>query len=187
MESTTKIGDLAKTAKEAESEIRESLIVLARCFELQDALDVLRLQRALDESPNELDGRRLALNDDRQKRRELISQKIEYLMARMHAAAGTVNSNVVLHLPAHRAVVGSINRVGITVDEFHELLGSESGRHSFEATRWWDAARDLAQLKNAAAEAGRKTAKGAGVVVVGAAVLWANRAALAGEEPGEEE
>jgi len=148
---------------------------------------VLRLDRVLDASPGELDGRRLVLKDDRQKRRELISQKIEHLMARMDAAAGTANSNVLLHLPAHRAVVGSINHVGIVVDEFHRPLGIEPGRHSLEATRWWDAARDPAQLKHAAAEAGRKAAKGAGVAVVGVAGVWASRAALAREERGEEE
>jgi hypothetical protein len=162
VESTTKIGDIAKMAKKAESEVQELLAVVARCFELQDALDVLRLDRVLDASPDELDGRRLVLKDDRQKRRELISQKIEHLMARMDAAAGTANSNVLLHLPAYRAVVGSINHVGIAVDDFHRPLGIESGRHSLEATRWWDAARDPTQLKNAAAEAGRKTAIGAG-------------------------
>ncbi|MFE4423887.1 hypothetical protein [Streptomyces sp. NPDC056817] len=186
-ESTTKIGDLAKITKEAESQVQELLAVVARCFELQDALDVLRLQRVLDKSPDKLDGRRLALKDDRQERRELISQKIECLMARMDAAAGTANSNVLLHLPAHRSLVGSINHVGITVDDFHRPLGIESGRHPLEATRWWDAARDPMQLKNAAAEAGRKAAVGASVVVVGAAGVWASRVALAREERGEEE
>ncbi|WP_329619378.1 hypothetical protein OG357_01705 [Streptomyces sp. NBC_01255] len=104
MEGTNKIGDLAKTAKELESEVRESLIVLARCFELQGALDLLRPARALDKSPDELEARRRALAVDRQRRRELISEKIERLMARMDAAAGTAHSHVLLHLPAHRAV-----------------------------------------------------------------------------------
>ncbi|WP_329490203.1 hypothetical protein OG618_27410 [Kitasatospora sp. NBC_01246] len=187
LESTAKIGDLAKTVKEAGAEVEELLAVVARCFELQDALDVLRLQRLLDESPDKLDGRRLLLKEDRQKRRELISQRIEHLMARMDAAADTANSNVLLHLPAHRTVVGSINRVGIVVDDFHRPLGIESGRRSLEATQWWDAARDPAQLKNAAAEAGRKAAIGTGVLAVGVAGVWASRAALASEERGEEE
>lgn len=190
-ESTTKIGELAKMAKEAESEVQELLVVVARCFELQDALDVLRLERVLDRSPDELDGHRLALKDDRQKRRELVLQKIEHLMARMDAAAGTANSHVLLHLPAHRTAVGSINNVGIAVDDFHRPLGIESGRHSWQATRWWDAARDSTQLKNAAVEAGRKAAKGAGagvaVVVVGAVGIWTSRAALSAEERGEQE
>lgn len=190
MESTTKIGDLAKTVKEAASEVQELLLVAARSFELQDALDVLRLARVLDESPDKLDGRRLALKDDRHKRRELISQKIEYLMARMDAAVGTANSNVLLHLPAHRAVVSSMNHVGIAVDDFHRPLGIESDRHPLEATRWWGAARDSTQLKNAAAEAGRIAAIGAGVavaVVAGAAGVWASRTALSGEDHGEAE
>ena len=190
-ESATKIGELAKMAKEAESEVQELLVVVARCFELQDALDVLRLERVLDKSPDELDGHRLALKDDRQKRRELVLQKIEHLMARMDAAAGTANSHVLLHLPAHRTAVGSINNVGIAVDDFHRPLGIESGRHSWQATRWWDAARDSTQLKNAAVEAGRKAAKGAGagaaVVVVGAVGIWTSRAALSAEERGEQE
>lgn len=187
VESATKIGDLAKMVKEAESEVQDLLAVVARCFELQDALDVLRLQRVLDKYPDKLDGCRLALKDDRQKRRELILQKIEHLMARMDAAAATANSNVLLHLPTHRAVVASINHVGIAVDKFNKPLGITSGRHSLEATRWWDAAHDPTQLKNAAAEVGRKTAMGAGVAVVGTAMVWASRATLARKERGEEE
>ncbi|MGW4647074.1 hypothetical protein [Kitasatospora sp. NPDC004289] len=187
LESTAKIGDLAKTVKEAGAEVEELLAVVARCFELQDALDVLRLQRVLDESPDKLDGRRLLLKDDRQKRRELISRKIERLMARMDAAADTANSNVLLHLPAHRTVVGSINRAGIAVDGFHRPLGIESGRRSLEVTRWWDAARDPAQLKNATAEVGRKGGMAAAAVAMGAVVVWVGRTALDGEEHGEEE
>jgi hypothetical protein len=186
VESKTKISDLAKTIKEAESEVQELLAVAARCFELQDALDVLRLERALNEPSDKLDERRLALKDDRQKRRELITQTIEHLMERMDAAANTANSNVLLHLPSHRALVGSINHVSITINDFHRPLGIESGRHSTEARRWWDAARDSTQLKNAAAEAGRKAAIPAGAAVVGA-VLWASHAALSEEEPGEKQ
>ncbi|WP_433226234.1 hypothetical protein [Actinomadura formosensis] len=61
MERKTKIGDLATTAKEAESAVREWLAVLARCFQLQDAIAVLELDRVLDASPKELDGHRLGL------------------------------------------------------------------------------------------------------------------------------
>ncbi len=48
MESRTNIGDLAKAAKEAESKGQEWLAVLARCFQLQDAMAVLELDRVLD-------------------------------------------------------------------------------------------------------------------------------------------
>jgi hypothetical protein len=61
MERKAKIDDLATTAKEAESMVREWLAVLARCFQLQGAIAVLELDRVLDASPEELDGHRLGL------------------------------------------------------------------------------------------------------------------------------
>lgn len=162
MESASKIGDLAKIAKDVASEVQELLAIVARCFELQDVLDFLRLDRMLDASPADLDGLRLALKSDRQERREDILRITEALMTRMDTAAGSAKSQVLLHLLAHRAVVGSINYVGIAVDDFHGPLGIESDRDFFEAIRWWDAAREAAQWKTASAEAGRK-ALGVGV------------------------
>ena len=166
VECNTKIGDLAKAAREAETEVQVLLAVAARCFELQDALDVLRLDRVLDASPGELEGHRLALKQDREDRRELIARTTERLVARVDAAAGTDNLKVLLHPTKSRAVVESINHVGIAVDEFHRPLGIQSGRTSLEPTAWWDAARDSRQLKNAAAEAGPKALKGVLAIVV---------------------
>src|SRR4029077_14290979 len=54
-----KIGDLAETAKGAEAEVQKWLVVLARCFELHDAVGVLELDRVLDASPDEIDRQRL--------------------------------------------------------------------------------------------------------------------------------
>ena len=175
VESKTKISDLAEMTKEAEFEVGELLAVLARCFELQDAIDVLRLDRVLDASPGELDGHRLALNADRQARRERVSRETGRLMARMAAAAGMANSKVLLHSAKSRAVVGSANHVGIAVDDFRRPLGIESGRHSLDATRWRDAARDPRQLKNAAAEA-RPVALVMGAAALGALGVLANNA-----------
>jgi hypothetical protein len=55
IEQKTKIGELAKTAKEAEAEVEKWLAVLARYFQLHDAIGVLELDRVLDASPHELD------------------------------------------------------------------------------------------------------------------------------------
>jgi rRNA processing protein Krr1/Pno1 len=181
VESKTKISDLAEMTKEAESEVGELLAVLARCFELQDAIDVLRLDRVLDASPDELNGHRLALNADRQARRELVSRETGRLMARMGAAAGTANSKVLLHSAKSRAVVGSVNHVGIAVDDFGGPLGIESGRPSLDATRWRDAARDPRQLKNAATEA-RPLALVVGAAALGALGVLANNATKKDED-----
>ena len=77
IEEKTKIGDLAETAKEAEAEVQKWLVVLARCFELHDAVGVLELDRVLDASPDELDRHRLGLKSARRDRLELISERTE--------------------------------------------------------------------------------------------------------------
>lgn len=143
VERKTKIGDLAKTSKEAESKAHEWLAVLARCFQLQDAIAVLELDRVLDAAPEELDRHRLGLRAARQNRLDLISRSTERLMARMNAAAGTANTKVLLHPTASRDVVHSSNHVEIAVVDFHGRLGIERGRQSLEARRWADAAAEV--------------------------------------------
>lgn len=140
VEHKTKVGDLARMSKEAESRVQEWLAVLARCFQLQDAIAVLELDRVLDASPEELDRHRLALRATRQNRLDLISRSTEHLLARMDAAAYSANMKVLLHPKPSRAVVDSSNHVAAAVGEFHERLGIERSRQSLEATRWVDAA-----------------------------------------------
>ena len=143
MERKTKIGDLAKMAKEAESKVQGWLAVLARCFQLQDAIAVLELDRVLDAAPDDLDGHRLGLKASRQKRLDTISRSTERLMARMDAAAGTANTKVLLHPTTSPAVVQSREHVASAVADFHGRLGIESGRQSLEAKRWVDAASEV--------------------------------------------
>lgn len=140
LERETKIGELAKASKDAESKVQEWLAVLARCFQLQDAMAVLEIDRVLDASPEELDRHRIALRTARNNRLELISRSTERLMARMDTAAGTANTKVLLHPTTSREVVHSSNHVANAVVDFHGRLGIERGRQSLEARRWADAA-----------------------------------------------
>jgi hypothetical protein len=153
MERKADIGDLAATAREAESIVREWLAVLARCFQLQDAIALLELDRVLDASPEELDGHRLGLKAARQHRLELISRSTERLVGRMAAAAGTANAKVLLNPNKSPAVVQSSNQVATGVHAFHERLGIESGRRSSETRRWADAA---AEVRDKALQTGAK-------------------------------
>ncbi|MGJ9403911.1 hypothetical protein [Arthrobacter sp. KK5.5] len=156
LEQKSKLGDLAKTSKEAETKVQEWLAVLARCFQLQDAIAVLELDRVLEASPAELDQHRLALRAARQNRLELISRSTGRLIARMDAAAGTANAKVLLHPTSSRSVVHSSNYVTTAVVDFHGLLGVERDRQSLEAKRWVDAA---AEVRDKVLETG---AEGAG-------------------------
>lgn len=143
LEQKNKMGELAKATKEAEAKVPEWLAVLARCFQLQDAIAILELDRVLDASPEELNQHRLALRAARQNRLELISRSTERLVARMDAAAGTANAKVLLNPTSSRAVVHSSNYVTTAVVDFHGLLGIERDRQSLEARRWLDAAADV--------------------------------------------
>ncbi len=134
------IGDLADTAKAAEAEVQKWLVVLARCFELHDAVGVLELDRVLDASPDELDRHRLGLKSARRDRLELIAESTEHLLDRMNAAVGVANSKVLFNPKQSPAVVRSSNLVAVEVHEFHELLGIESGHASSETRRWSEAA-----------------------------------------------
>lgn len=143
MEEKTKIGDLAKTSREAESKVQEWLAVLARCFQLQDAIAVLELDRVLDVAPDELNRHRLALRAARQNRLELIARSTKGLMARMNSAAVTANAKVLLHPITAGAVVHSSNHVATGVVDFHGLLGIDLSPQSLDARRWLDAAADV--------------------------------------------
>jgi hypothetical protein len=151
MERKAKIGDLAKTAKESESKVQGWLVVLARCFQLLDAIAVLELDRVLDAAPDDLDGHRLGLKASRQKRLDTISRSTGRLMARIDAAAGTANAKVLLHPAMSAAVVQSGEHVASVVADFHGRLGIESGRQSLEVKRWVDAA---AEVRDKVLEAG---------------------------------
>ena len=142
MEKKSKVGDLAKISREAESKVQEWLAVLARCFQLQDGIAVLELDRVLDANPEELDRHRVALQTARKRRREQIAGRTERLVARMDAAAGTANSQVLLHPLQSGAVIQASNHVATDVVVFNERLGIESGRQTLEARRWTAAAMD---------------------------------------------
>ncbi|WP_371659476.1 hypothetical protein [Streptomyces sp. NBC_00280] len=153
MERKATIGDLAEAAKEAESKAQEWLAVLARCFQLQDAIAVLELDRVLDAAPEELDRHRLGIRIARQNRLDLISRSTERLVTRMNAAAGAANAKVLLHPTKSPAVVQSSNHVVTGVDDFHGRLGIASGRQPSETRRWAVAA---AEVRDKALETGAK-------------------------------
>ena len=140
LENKDNVAELAKTARAAEPKVREWLAVLARCFQLQDAVAILELDRVLDAAPDELDKHRIGLRAGRQDRLDIIAQTTVRLLTRIDAAATSSNAKVLLHPIDSRAVVNASNHVAVGVLEFQARLGIEQSRESLEATRWLDAA-----------------------------------------------
>ncbi|WP_128984610.1 hypothetical protein [Streptomyces roseicoloratus] len=153
MEQKARIGELAAAAEEAGAAAGQWLAVLARCFQLQDGMAVLELDRVKDASPEELARHREGLRIARRNRLELVSRSTERLVARMNAAADEANAKVLLHPTKSPAVVRWSNQVVAGVHDFHGRLGIESGREASETRRWVTAA---TEVRDKALETGAK-------------------------------
>ncbi|WP_207457693.1 Clp protease/crotonase-like domain-containing protein [Herbiconiux sp. SYSU D00978] len=142
MEQKSRVGELAKLSGTAEATVEDWLAVLARCFQLQDGLAVLELDRVLDSSLEDLDRHREAVRAAREKRRDLVSKSTVRLLSRMDAAAAGANQQVLLHPLKAGRVVRSGNEIADDVIVFHRKLGIDGDRSAIEAKPWREAAGD---------------------------------------------
>jgi hypothetical protein len=153
LENKADMDDLVKAARDAGRKVQEWVAILARCFQLQDALAVLELDRVMTTSPHELKQHQLGLKVARQNRLELISRSTVELVERMNAAAAKANAKVLFNPFDSPAVVRSSNRVVDVVVEFHAALGIGQDREGLAAKRWRDA---VAETRDRALEAGSR-------------------------------
>lgn len=143
VEKTSKIADLADLAKQGQETVTEWLGVVARCFQLQEALGILELDRVLDIAPGDVDEHRIALQTARHRRRDVILQTTDLLLSRMDAGAARANAKVLLNPMSAKAVVNARNHVAGGLGEFHVALGVAKGQTSVEVRRWSAAAADV--------------------------------------------
>lgn len=166
LESESHVDDLAKTSGKAARTVHEWLAVLARCFQLHDALAVLELDRVLDATPDELDRHRIGLTSARQNRRELIVHTTARLLARIDAIAALTDGEILRNPFSSRTVTESVERTGADIARFHEVLGVPVERQALEAKRWTQAAVDIRDDAIAkGAEGVRATARASGKAV----------------------
>lgn len=151
LEKEKNIGELADLAKAAPATIVEWLAVLARCFQLQEGLGVLELDRVLGAAPNELDEHRIGLQTARARRRELIAETTSQLVMRMDSAASRANAKVLMNPISARVVVLASNEIAFGVHELQTTLGLADHRQAIEARRWTTAA---AEARDGAVDAG---------------------------------
>jgi hypothetical protein len=152
-----KAGTLKKAMKEVEGDVALYLSVLAKCFELQNQFNEIELHKVFVTAPDRFDDHRLGLTKARDGRRRKVLDRTTCVMDRMNAAAGVAEANVLLHAPAARAVIASLNATAEAVDEFHVPLGIEPQHGEITLTPWRRALRDPEKRHVAAKEAGQKT------------------------------
>ena len=168
-EGESKVRDLAKTAEQVEAEVQEWLAVLARCFQLQSALDVLELDRVLAVAPDELDDHRRGLRTARDNRLKAISEHTELLLDHLGGAVDTANLRILWTRAKSLSVVDAGNHVAGILDDFHQALGIEADMRSWEP-------RQLGRAASVGAQAIQKTKDStpyiaAGTLAVGAVVV----------------
>ncbi len=158
LERAQAVGDVAKAADHARAVVEEWLAVLARCFQLQDAVAVLELDRVLGGAPDELEQHRAGIRVARQKRLDLIAGRVDRLMTRMDDAVGTADAKVLLHPRAAQSINASSRVVGSHVLEFTAGLGIGADREAVAVRRWLEAA---TEAKERALETGAAGFEGA--------------------------
>lgn len=139
-ERTNGVGELTKVSKDAERSVQEWLAVIARCFQLADAVGILELDRVMDASPDELDRHRLGLKAARQKRLDVISRSTAGLLARLDATGQLTNWQVFTSPFKSQDAVKAANNTGEAIVMFHRVVGVSDERQAIEAKRWVDAA-----------------------------------------------
>ncbi len=130
---------MVEPAQELRNGIHEWLAILARCFQLQEALGVLELDRVLEAAPEELDRHRLGLQKARQDRIELIGRTTERLLARVGATAAIANDEVLLNPFESPNLFRSSTEIGAAVTQFNGYLGIDKQGAEIEARGWVDA------------------------------------------------
>lgn len=153
------LGKIAKATKDAEPKVREWLAVIARCFQLQDGVAVLELDRVLDSAPEDLDSHRLGLTNARQKRLDLISSSTNRLLTQMNETVRKANSKVLLNPRDAPSAVRSSNVIATGVLAFRDRLGIESCDVPSDAKRWRQAAGEAVDKALATGSEGVTVAK----------------------------
>lgn len=143
LEGESHVDGLAKASGKAARTVHEWLAVLARCFQLHDALAVLELDRVLDAAPAELDRHRVGLKMARENRRDLIVSSTTRLLTRLDAVADLRNGEILLNPFSSKTVAQSVERTGADIAQFHGVLGVTVERQALEAKAWTEAAADV--------------------------------------------
>ena len=184
---SAKMGDLATKAEAAEPDVQKWLVVLARCFQLQEAVDVLELERRTGQSPELLDAHRRAMWRHRQQRREAVVSHTEDLLARMDAAIERANGKLFWTRAKSMAVVQSGNHVASDVHRFHELLGIEDDPRTWNVKELGRVAKVGSQTIQQTKDKGPTVLKVAGTVAGAIASVAALKALFPGDAEDDED
>ncbi|MGP9725492.1 hypothetical protein ACT3SZ_15895 [Corynebacterium sp. AOP40-9SA-29] len=143
LDDTSDLGDLVSSAKAIETSVQDWLTVLVNCIQLQEAVDILELDRVMGASPDDLNKHRIGLETARSQRWDRMGDSLNHLLTRMDGALSRANESVLFRPLPPRRILRSTDLVTEHVVEFQEQLGLESHRDHHEARKWRSAVGDV--------------------------------------------
>lgn len=157
MEKHKRVGDLNAHLPEIKQQVQLWIGAIARCVSALDDFSALELEHTAAIAPHKLDGKRQAIQEDRQIAIAELSTGVADLMSQMSTSAERANKNVLLHRTKVPKVLGLIEDSRSPIKRLYDALGLELDWDSITAEQWRAALFELEQLKNALSEGGAVT------------------------------
>lgn len=142
LENLTDPGEAKLVATDAVAKVQTLAAVVAHCFELQDSIDEIQIERARSLPPEEIDRLRQGLDLARDTRRERTCERIASALDRMSVVIGAVDSRQLLYPATPGIVRDAIEKVWAIGADFLEILAVPYSPATPSLTRWLDAVRD---------------------------------------------
>jgi len=146
----------------AEEEVSKWLRVLAHCFELQEQMGILELDRVLDGNPDEIDQHRLGLHTAREERMKMFRTATETVLARLGAAADAANSKVLFNPIDSPKTVAALNETALNILGIWSTLDIDSSHESTGALMWREAAAEQLDKARDISASGMDKVRGGG-------------------------
>lgn len=125
---------------EAAQSIGEWQALIARCFQLDDAMGILELDRVMNDSPEEIESHRRALRAQREKRIALVEKQTNRIFESIARASQVAYEGKLLHPANSRAIANSARAINEGTAEFVQPLGIANGAGEVTERRWVEAA-----------------------------------------------
>ncbi len=155
--------------------------MIARCFQLAVALDLLEFERSSAETPDKALAYDQGMIMSRLGHREPIAERTRCLLDRVDQAVRLANEKIFWNRVNAGVVVEAANRLGADIHEFHQLLRIEENFQQWEERSLGTAAAVGAQAVERAKQAAPTVA---GIAALGLSSLVVKK--LQGNGSGEE-
>lgn len=137
------VGDRLKVIQEAEIELTSMLGALAETIRLQDAFNILALDRVMDIEPEDLETHRQVLQRTRDERLGKISEVTSSLLERIQQAGVVTNSQRIRSAIKAEKLLTRSNDAASGLVTAQKALGISTAVRALEGQSWWGAVRGV--------------------------------------------